>query len=207
MPEVKQAIIIAAGRGGRLGPWSRSNPKAMLEVDGKCLLQHQLDRLQQAGIQDIVVTVAHMSAPIKQFLKTQANDFNIRLSDEGPDPIGILPGIIRAQQYLNAEPFLLQSVDALFAESFQLDFSDNNLAKLYVYKSATPDFHVLDNKISFAAQAASHPVCYAGMGLYHPDFFADPAANFLAQIQSKAEHGLDAHLLKTRPRNINFMDF
>ncbi len=54
---IKKAMILAAGLGTRLKPWTDHHPKALAVVNGKTLLQRNVAYLQQYGIQDIVVNV------------------------------------------------------------------------------------------------------------------------------------------------------
>jgi L-glutamine-phosphate cytidylyltransferase len=54
-PHFDRAIIVAAGRGSRLGPETEEIPKCMVKVAGKPILHHQLDALSAAGVRDVVV--------------------------------------------------------------------------------------------------------------------------------------------------------
>ena len=56
---MKQAVILAAGRGLRLGSPSNGQPKCLLEVGGKTLVEHQLDVLHGAGIENIAIVVGY----------------------------------------------------------------------------------------------------------------------------------------------------
>ena len=54
------AMIFAAGLGTRLKPLTDTMPKALVPVAGKPLLQHTLEKLQGAGITDVVINVHHL---------------------------------------------------------------------------------------------------------------------------------------------------
>ena len=56
-----QAMIFSAGLGTRFKPWTDSHPKALAVVNGKSLLQRNIEYLQQYGITDIVVNVHHFA--------------------------------------------------------------------------------------------------------------------------------------------------
>jgi CTP:phosphocholine cytidylyltransferase-like protein len=203
MTQVEQAVISAAGLGTRLKAWGASNPKAMLVVDGKPLLQHQLESMQRYGIRHVVITVAHQAQKIINFLENINLDLQVSISNEGERPIGVLPGIISARKYLKPTPFLLQSVDTLFDEPLDLIF-DGAIAKLFVYKSCEPDFFTQNNYLSLEQTGNSVPVTYAGAGLFLPEFFDEPVAeNFLQQIKNNAPSGVRLSLLSKSPRNIN----
>ncbi len=64
----KQAVILAAGGGGRTRPFTANRPKSMLFIAGKPLLQHIIEALSQNGIRDIVLVVGHRKERIFDFL-------------------------------------------------------------------------------------------------------------------------------------------
>ena len=59
-----KAMIFAAGLGTRFKPWTDQHPKALALVNGKSLLQHNIEYLQQYGITDVVVNVHHFADQI-----------------------------------------------------------------------------------------------------------------------------------------------
>lgn len=78
-----KAMIFAAGLGTRLKPLTDNMPKALVPLAGKTLLQWQIEKLQAAGITDIVVNVHHFPDMIIQYLEQNDNfGCNIQVSDE-----------------------------------------------------------------------------------------------------------------------------
>jgi glucose-1-phosphate thymidylyltransferase len=63
-----RAIVLAAGRGRRLEPLTLTRPKPLLPVAGRPILEHVLEGLARAGIQDIVVVVGHLGEQIAAYL-------------------------------------------------------------------------------------------------------------------------------------------
>lgn len=63
-----RAMVLAAGRGERLRPLTDSLPKPLLEVGGKALIDHVLDRLGEAGVEQAVVNLSHLGALIESHL-------------------------------------------------------------------------------------------------------------------------------------------
>lgn len=59
-----KAIILAAGTGTRLGKYTKNLPKCMLEFNGKSLIEHQIETLKQAGINDIIIVKGYMPEKI-----------------------------------------------------------------------------------------------------------------------------------------------
>ncbi|HBN21778.1 MAG TPA: nucleotidyl transferase [Holosporales bacterium] len=62
-----RAIILAAGRGSRMGSLTSEQPKCLTEVHGKLLIQHQIDALTAAGINDIAIVTGYKSECLKDY--------------------------------------------------------------------------------------------------------------------------------------------
>jgi len=71
-PRPNKAIILAAGQGKRLGSLTASLPKCLLEVDGKPILQHQVDTLRAAGVSEFVVVTGFGAEQVRAALGQQA---------------------------------------------------------------------------------------------------------------------------------------
>lgn len=65
-----QAIIMAAGKGSRLGQLTKDKPKSFVEVKGIKLLEYNIALLHEYGITDIVVVTGYMSKKLKNYVKT-----------------------------------------------------------------------------------------------------------------------------------------
>src|SRR5215472_13250276 len=78
-----KAMLLAAGFGTRLKPFTDRYPKALAEVNGKTLLQRNIEYLQQFGIYDVIVNVHHFATQIIQKIKDNGGwGSNISISDE-----------------------------------------------------------------------------------------------------------------------------
>lgn len=118
------AMIFAAGLGTRLRPLTNDRPKALVEVNGKTLLEHNILKLSEAGFDHIVVNVHHFGDMIIDFLNAHDNfGLDIRVSDERQQLLDTGGGI-KAALHLFAEsgPILIHNVDII---------SDIDLAALY----------------------------------------------------------------------------
>ncbi|MBO6125599.1 MAG: nucleotidyltransferase family protein [Bacteroidaceae bacterium] len=109
------AMIFAAGLGTRLKPLTDTMPKALVPVAGKPLLQHTLEKLQGAGITDVVINVHHFADMIEQWCQQHPMGLNIRFSDERQELLETGGGIKHAASLLsNAQDgFLIHNVDIL----------------------------------------------------------------------------------------------
>lgn len=110
-----KAMIFAAGLGTRLKPLTDTMPKALVNVAGKPLLLHVIEKLARNGFNDIVINVHHFSEQIVEYLKANNNfGLNIAVSDETERLLDTGGGIKKASHLLNdGEPFLIHNVDIL----------------------------------------------------------------------------------------------
>ena len=109
-----KAMIFAAGLGTRFKPWTDKHPKALALVNGKSLLQRNVEYLQQYGIEDVVVNVHHFADQIREAI-TKANGWGskITISDETEDVLETGGGLLKARDYLQDSTFLTINVDIL----------------------------------------------------------------------------------------------
>lgn len=78
-----KALIFAAGLGTRLQEYTKNKPKALVEVNGKPMLQMMIEKLIAFGINDIYINIHHFGEQIIQFLEEHDYfDCNIKISDE-----------------------------------------------------------------------------------------------------------------------------
>lgn len=109
------AIIFSAGLGTRFKPWTDQHPKALALVNGKSLLQRNVEYLQQYDITDVVVNVHHFPNQIIQAVKD--NDgwgSNIMISDESDEVLETGGGLMKARTLLAGDkPFVSLNVDIL----------------------------------------------------------------------------------------------
>ena len=118
-----KAIIFSAGLGTRFKPWTDTHPKALALVNGKSLLQRNIEYLQQYNITDVVVNVHHFCAQVIEAIqKNNGWGSKITISDESDELLETGGGLLRAKKLLDdAGPFLSLNVDVL---------TDLNLDKL-----------------------------------------------------------------------------
>jgi N-acetyl-alpha-D-muramate 1-phosphate uridylyltransferase len=110
-----KAMIFAAGLGSRFKPWTDSHPKALALVNGKSLLQRNIEYLQQYGIDDVVVNVHHFANQIIEAIKNNNGwGSNIVVSDETNEVLETGGGLVKAKNLLpNDRPFISLNVDIL----------------------------------------------------------------------------------------------
>lgn len=110
-----KAMILAAGLGTRLKPWTDSHPKALAEVNGISLLGRNLHYLQQHGIKEVIVNVHHFADQIVEAAKLYDGwGSKIYFSDEREEVLETGGGLVKAAHYFKVETdFVLMNVDIL----------------------------------------------------------------------------------------------
>ena len=110
-----KAMIFAAGLGTRFKPWTDRHPKALALVNGKSLLQRNIEYLQQYNITDVVVNVHHFADQvIKAVEENDGWGSNILISDETTEVLETGGGLWKAQELLKDDgPFITLNADFL----------------------------------------------------------------------------------------------
>lgn len=109
-----KAMIFAAGLGTRFKPWTDKHPKALAIVNGKSLLQRNIEYLQQYGLTEVVVNVHHFAGQITDAITKAAGwGSHIVISDESDAVLETGGGLVKAADLLNKERFLTINVDIL----------------------------------------------------------------------------------------------
>ena len=117
-----KAMILAAGIGSRLKDLTRDTPKCMMEVGGKTMLEHVVERLISAGVTAVAINVHHHADKVTEFIKSK-NDFGLEvvISHE-PKLLDTGGGLKRVANFFSGEEaFLIHNADI---------FSDIDLAHL-----------------------------------------------------------------------------
>ena len=111
--ETKTAMVLAAGLGTRLGALTASRPKALVEVGGRPMLEHILEKLSGAGYGRFVINIHHFAPMIRSYLADRHDlGLEIHLSEETPDILDTGGGILHARPFLEGcDRFLVHNVD------------------------------------------------------------------------------------------------
>lgn len=105
-------MILAAGLGARMRPLTDRMPKPLIEVDGRALIDHALDRLAEIGVAEVVVNVHHLADKIEAHLKARTRP-KIRFSREA-DRLETGGGVKNALSMLGDDPFYVVNADAFW---------------------------------------------------------------------------------------------
>jgi MurNAc alpha-1-phosphate uridylyltransferase len=171
-----KAMILAAGHGERMRPLTLALPKPLLPVAGVPLIEHQIRRLQAAGIREVVVNHGRLGAMIEAQLGDGARlGVAIRYSPEGDEPLDTGGGIRQALPLLGGEPFLFVNADVWTDFPFaSLPTAPPGLAHLVLVPNPAHhpegDFALAAGKVRLAGE---RPSTFSGLGVYRPALFAD----------------------------------
>lgn len=110
----KRAMVLAAGRGERLRPLTDRLPKPLIAIAGRSLLDRALDRLKEAGVEEVVVNLQHLGEKIRQAL-ARRDDVRIVYSEE-KERLETGGGIAKALPRFGQAPFFAVNGDVLWEE-------------------------------------------------------------------------------------------
>ena len=171
-----KAMILAAGHGTRMRPLTDHTPKPLLEVGGKPLIVWHLEKLKQAGFNDIVINIAWLADQIPAALGDgTAFGLNIQYSDEQHEgALETAGGIVKALDLLGDETFAVINGDVWCDYDLTPNnpLQDNNLAHLVLVNNPPHhpegDFALSDNKLS---QKGKAKYTFSGIAYYQPELF------------------------------------
>ncbi len=175
-----KAMILAAGRGLRMGPLTDNKPKPLLEVAAKSLIAWHIEALAAAGLQDIVVNAAYLGDQLAAFCGDGSRwGVKIQMSMESA-PLETAGGIIHALPLLGDEPFVVLNGD-IFTD-FPLQRlrevvpTDNGAHIVLVTNPEhhpTGDFGLMQNRVLHKHDALQESFTYSGIGVFQPRFFTE----------------------------------
>ena len=135
-------MILAAGLGTRLHPITRNIPKALVDINGRTLLQINIEKLKQFGFDNLIINLHHFPEKIREYLNVHENfGINIEFSFE-EQILNTGGGIKKASWFLNdTQPVLVHNVDILsdvnFADMLKFHNDHQALVTLAVSKRNT----------------------------------------------------------------------
>jgi MurNAc alpha-1-phosphate uridylyltransferase len=177
MSIITHAMILAAGRGQRMSPITDRIPKPLISVRGKSLIAYHLERIANAGIQNVVINHAWLGKQICNYVG-DGNRFGLNVEYSAEQPaLETAGGIAKALPLLGKAPFVVINAD------IWTDFNLSQLPSLregdvgHLVMVPNPehnehgDFSLQNNRISDGA--ASERLTFSGISVYRPNFFAN----------------------------------
>lgn len=195
----KTAMVLAAGLGKRMRPLTASKPKPLIEVAGRPLLDHILQRLKVAGVQRVVVNVHYLADAIEAHLACRADGLEVSISNERPQLLETGGGLVQAAQLIDCDPFLSVNSDNLWvdgpADTLKLlasQWDDSRMDALLLLvpharafnHSGLGDFHMdRAGRIRRRERSRVAPFVYTGIQMVSKRLLADaPEGPFSANL-------------------------
>ena len=175
-----KAMLLAAGRGERMGVLTERCPKPLLEVGGMTLLERQIRKLAAAGADELVINVAYRAEMIKAFVAAMQAPVRIRFSEESPAALETAGGIVQALPWLGEHPFWLVSSDVITDfDITRLEVPTGKLGCLLLVPNPPHhpggDFGVDAHSV---IDGYALPRTFGGMACFRPELFAGLEAGF-----------------------------
>jgi MurNAc alpha-1-phosphate uridylyltransferase len=174
-----KAMILAAGRGERLRPLTDTTPKPMLPINGKPLLEHHINRLAAAGINEIVINTCWLAEQIEEYFADHGRHFGVNISwSRETQALETGGGISQALPLLGDQPFLLVNGDVWsdfpLAELAKTDLPTELDAQLILVDNPEHhpqgDFSLDGNLVGYSE---AQRFTFSGISLFRPALFAD----------------------------------
>lgn len=185
-------MILAAGRGERMRPLTDATPKPLLDVRGKPLIQWHIERLRDAGFDEIVVNVSWLKQQLHEFLGDGARfGVRIRVCEEPPGALETAGGIVNALPWLGERFAVVNGdihTDFDFARLHALrETGDRAHLVLVPNPPQHPlgDFALRDGRVR---ESGDERLTFSGIGVYHAGLFAhlEPGVRKLAPLLREA---------------------
>ncbi len=158
-----RAMILAAGLGTRLRPLTDHRPKALVEINGRTLLEITLTRLRSFGIRDVIVNVHHFADAIVDYLNSN-HSFGMQVEVSREDLLLDTGGGLKkaAHFFLKDKldgPFLLHNVDVIssidIGRMIHFHLESHALATLAVQARETSRYLLFDNQLQLCGRRSS----------------------------------------------------
>ncbi len=184
----KTAMVLAAGLGTRMRPLTDDRPKALVEVGGRALVDHVLDRLADAGVETAVVNVHWFADRLEAHLAARGRAPEIVISDERVQLLETGGGLKKAAPLLGPDPVFVANIDSIWRDRGD---ALNQLAGMWnpsimdaalllarregsIGFEGEGDFFLADDgRLTFRGEAPAAPWAYMGVHICRPGYVAD----------------------------------
>lgn len=188
-----KAMILAAGLGTRLRPLTDTRPKALVEVNGRTLLEITLRRLCDFGVREVIVNVHHMAEMVIEYLRSNHN-FGMRIEISREEVLLDTGGGLKKAAWFFLEdrspsdaPFILHNVDVIstidLGRMLHFHIENQALATLAVQERKSSRYLLFDGQ---------HQLC----GRRAADHQKDELVRSSSQVEALAFSGI--HVISPR---------
>lgn len=187
IPGPGRAMVLAAGLGTRMRPLTDDRPKALVEVGGRALIDHVLDRLAAAGVAEAVVNVHWFADRLEGHLAGRTAP-RILISDERAELLETGGGLKKARPLLGEAPVFVANIDSVWIDRGDAlgdlirlwDPARMDAALLLARREGSIGFEGAgdlfmdgDGRLTFRGDAPSAPYAYMGVHITRPQVVDD----------------------------------
>lgn len=174
MSNLKTAIILAGGKGTRISNLFPDKPKTLIDINGKSILERQIDKVISSGVETIIISICHLADTVDDFLKGRqfgnANVYTIRERT----PLGTGGAIKNILLNTNTEQALIINGDTLndfdYTEMILAHLSNKNENTIGILKrndnSSFGGLDIKENKVIKFAEKTDENLPYTNTGVY-----------------------------------------
>ena len=187
-----KAMVLAAGLGTRLRPYTDNKPKALVEVGGVPMLELVLKKLIRYGFTEVIINVHHFADQIIDFLEANKNfGASVSISDETEQLLETGGGLVKAKWFFDdGKPFLIHNIDILsnidLSVLYNYHLANNALATLAVKKRDTSRSFLVNRNdelcgwtnhstgeviVSRDSMENSEPIAFSAIHVMNPEIF------------------------------------
>lgn len=186
-PSPTTAMVLAAGLGTRMRPLTDDRPKALVEVGGRALIDHVLDRLADAGVDRAVVNVHWFADRLEAHLAGRARP-RIVISDERARLLETGGGLKQARPLLGDDPIFVANIDSVWTDrgdalaDLARAWDPGRMDALLLlarregaigFEGKGDVFLAEDGRLTFRGEAPSAPYAYMGVHITRPQVVDD----------------------------------
>ncbi len=186
-----RAMVLAAGLGTRLRPLTDDRPKALVEINGRTLLEITLARLRSVGVREVIVNAHHFADALLAYVKS--HDFGMRVEISREEDLLDTGGGLKKTAWFfreqgSEEPFLLHNVDVLSSIDLlsmkQFHLANEALATLAVQTRESSRALLFDGQMELCGRVANpgdlelvrrapdpQPLAFCGIHVISPRIF------------------------------------
>ena len=197
-----KAMILAAGRGLRMGILTKDLPKPLLILRGKPLIEWHLKKLSNAGFKEVVINISYLPKKIKEFVGNGSKwGLHVTYSEENP-VLETGGGIKKALPLLGSDAFLVINAD------IYSNFDYKRIQTIFLKKGADAYLILVKNpehnlKGDFGLSDSSDLLLnsmplytFSGIAIYHPRFFSKLEAGKKMQLLPLFKNAISQKLIK-----------
>ena len=182
---VKKAIILSAGFGKRLNPLTLTNPKPLLKIKDKTLLENTIDILIEFGIEKIWINTHYFAKKIKSYIEKKNFNCSINVTEEKDNILNTGGGVLNISKNFFNEPFFVINPDTIWSKDYLNEFEIieemyfskklKNILLVVSYKKSFDknlkgDFK-LEKNILFRNNIGNNKYIYTGLQLMNNEIF------------------------------------